>query len=235
MSDLARPRHIGHVEQAIDAFLQFDEGTIVRQVPHFADDDASLGVLVQDFVPWIGRRLLHTQRQLLAGRVDAEDLYVDDIADLHQLAGVVDAPRPGHFADVNQAFDTGFQFDECPVTHHIDDFSLDHRTDGVLLFDVVPGVAFFLLQSQRDFLFFSINLQDFDFDFLIDGDHFGRMADTLPAHIGDVKQPVDASQVDESAEVGDVLDHTFADLTDFEFVQQVFAILFTLLFDQGTP
>ena len=41
------------------------------------------------------------------------------------------------------------------------------------------------------------------------------------AHVGDVQQAVDAAQVDERAEVGDVLDDALADLADFEFLQQV--------------
>ena len=48
-----------------------------------------------------------------------------------------------------------------------------------------------------------------------------RVVDAAPAHVGDVQQAVDAAQVDERAEVGDVLDDALADLADFELVEQL--------------
>ncbi len=41
-------------------------------------------------------------------------------------------------------------------------------------------------------------------------------------------------KIDEGAEFGDVLDHALADLTDFQFAQQLLAVLLTLFFDQGS-
>ncbi len=58
------------------------------------------------------------------------------------------------------------------------------------------------------------------------------MADPFPTHIGDVQQTVDTTQIDEGTEVGDVLDDTLAELSDFQFAQQVIAIFLALLFDQ---
>jgi hypothetical protein len=37
------------------------------------------------------------------------------------------------------------------------------------------------------------------------------MADAFPTHVGDVQQTIDTAEVDERAEVGDVLDDTLAD------------------------
>ncbi len=45
------------------------------------------------------------------------------------------------------------------------------------------------------------------------------MLDPAPGHIGDVQQPVDATQIDEGPEVGDVLDIAFANLTNLELLQ----------------
>jgi hypothetical protein len=74
-------------------------------------------------------------------------------------------------------------------------------------------------------------VQDLHFDLLVDRHHLGRMVDPSPAHIGDVQQAVDAAQVDERAEFGDVLDDAFAKLADFQFAQQLFAIFLALFFD----
>ena len=68
-------------------------------------------------------------------------------------------------------------------------------------------------------------MQDLHFDLLVDLDHFRRMADAAPAHVGDVQQAVDAAQVDERAELGDVLDHALADLADFQRAEQLRLLL----------
>ncbi len=71
--------------------------------------------------------LLHAERQLLAVLVDAQDYHVDFVADVDQFARMVDAPGPGHFADVYQAFDAWFELHECTVAHHVDDSALARR------------------------------------------------------------------------------------------------------------
>ncbi len=94
------------------------------------------------------------------------------------------------------------------------------------------GLFCFCFRTESDLLLFAIDLQNLDFDLLVDGDHFRGMADAFPAHVGDVQQTVDTAQVDERTEVGDVLDDTVSQLANFQFAQQVFAIFFSLLFDQ---
>ena len=118
---------------------------------------------------------------------------------------------------MDQAFDARFQLDERTVAHHVDNFALDGRANWILLDDVFPRILLLLLETQSDLLLFSIDLQNLDFDLLIDGNHLRWMANAFPAHIGDVQQTIDTAQVDERTEVGDVLDDTFAELTDFEF------------------
>ena len=58
------------------------------------------------------------------------------------------------------------------------------------------------------------------------------MADAAPAHVGDVQQAVDAAQVDERAELGDVLDHALAELADFERAEQLGLLLGPFGLDQ---
>ena len=56
--------------------------------------------------------------------------------------------------------------------------------------------------------------------------------DAAPAHVGDVQQAVDAVEVDEGAEVGDVLDRALADVARGHFGQELLAALGALLLDQ---
>ena len=53
-------------------------------------------------------------------------------------------------------------------------------------------------------------------------------------HVGDVQQTVDATKINKRTEVRDVLDHTFADLTDFQFGHEFLLSVGAFLFDQRT-
>src|SRR5207245_7238713 len=93
--------------------------------------------------------------------------------------------------------------------HHL---ALHAGTDGILRRHVLPGVRLQLFQSQADPLALPIDVEDLHLDFLADVDHFGGVRDSPVTHVGDVEQSVHAPEVDERAEVGDVLDDPFPDL-----------------------
>ena len=113
---------------------------------------------------------------------------------------------------MDQAFDAGLDFDESAVREEIDDFAFDACSWRIFLFDLVPRIGFFLLQSKSDAPFIFIDTEDHDFQFLAEVDHFGRMFDPLPCHIGNMQEAVDAIQVQEYAEVGDIFDNPFANI-----------------------
>ena len=103
---------------------------------------------------------------------------------------------------------------------------------GYFVFDIVPRIGHLLLQSQADAFLFLVNVQDDDVNVLADFENFGRMADAAPAHVGDMEQAVDAVEVNERAEIGDVLDRAFADVAGRHFGEQLGAFFVALLLDQ---
>src|SRR4051794_15331970 len=50
------------------------------------------------------------------------------------------------------------------------------------------------------------------------------MGDATPRHVGDVEQAVDATEIDESTEVGDVLDDAFAHLILLKLLHELLAL-----------
>ena len=58
------------------------------------------------------------------------------------------------------------------------------------------------------------------------------MADAAPAHVGDVEQAVNAVEVNEGAEVGDILDGALADVARGHFGEELGALVVALLLDQ---
>ena len=88
--------------------------------------------------------------------------------------------------------------------------------DRVLLLDPLPRVLLELLQAERDPLPLRLEGEDLDLELVADRQDLGRVLDAAVGDVGDVEQAVDAAQVDEGAEIGDVLDVPGADLPDLE-------------------
>ena len=86
MADLAGPRHVADVQQAVDAFFDLDERAVVGEVAHRAFDHRARRVAVGDLVPRVRLRLLHAERDFLLLLVDVEDHHFDLLVDVHQLA-----------------------------------------------------------------------------------------------------------------------------------------------------
>ena len=61
------------------------------------------------------------------------------------------------------------------------------------------------------------------------------MVDPTPAHVGDVEEAVDPAQVDERAEVRDVLDDAAPDLADLDVVQEVTLLGLALFLEELPP
>src|SRR5690606_37316817 len=139
---------------------------------------------------------------------------------------------PAHLGDMHQALDPFFELAERAVAHDVDHFGLVDRANGVLDLDVLPGAGFLLLQAQGDLFLVLVDRQDANLDLLVDLEHVARVVDPAPAHVGDVQQAVHAAEVDERAEVGDVLDHALDVLADFDVGERLLLELLALLLDE---
>ncbi len=116
--------------------------------------------------PRIGRELLEAQRDALLVFVELEDLDLDLVADIHQVAGMSQA-SPGHIGDVQQAVDAA-QVDERAVLGQV----LHHAGENRAFFQVLEGLGllfvllFFqnLLARNHDVAALLVQLDDGDFD-----------------------------------------------------------------------
>src|SRR5258708_5974014 len=232
MGNLAHPAHVADVQQAINAFLDLDEGAVVGEVADHAGNDGARRIALGNLVPRIRLHLLHAKRDFLFVLVDIQDLHFNLIADLNQFTGMIDALGPAHFADVDQPFNAGFKFDEGAVAHNVDDFAGMPAADRVLRLDVGPGAGRLLFQTERDLFLFAFDFDDIDLKLLVDVDDFMRVGDSAPAHIGDMQKAVDAAQVDKRAKLGDILDDALANLPFLNFRQQVLLHLLALILEQ---
>ena len=206
MIDLAGPGNVRDVDHAVDAFFEFHERTVGGQVADRALDLVPDHVADFDLVPRIGLELADAEGDLLLVAIDAEDDGFDFLAERENVGRARDALGPGEFGDVDEAFDAFLDFDERAVRHEVDDLAFDFLTDREALFDVVPRIGLHLLEAEGDALLLLVDVEDLDVDVLADLEHFARMGEPRPGHVGDMEQAVDAVQIDERTEIGDVLD-----------------------------
>ena len=217
--DLVGPRNIGHMQQPFDARLEFDERAVIGEVPDGPGHATADLELVRSGGPGILLRLFRTQRDLLRGRIKAQNHNIQFHSDRKDLTRVIDALGPGKLTNVDQPLNSGLEFHESAVRQNIDDLAVDLITDRVTLIDRAPGIRPLLLETKGDLLFDLIDRDDNNFDVITDLHEVRGMRNASPAHIRDMEKTIEVSDVDEDAEIRDVLHFTLHDLTHLEGAQ----------------
>ena len=110
---------------------------------------------------------------------------------------------------MDQPFHSGLQFHECSVVGQANNFALNAHILGIAHIGVQPGILGHLFVAQRNSSVFLGEFDDFDREFVADGEELGRMIDSSPRHIRDVQQTVDTAKVNEGSVIGNVFDDTF--------------------------
>src|SRR5262249_42521567 len=64
-------------------------------------------------------------------------------------------------------------------------------------------------------------------------DELGGMTHAAPGHVRDVKEAIDPTEIDERAEIGDVLDHSLADLVLRQLLDDLALLLRAVLLEHG--
>src|SRR5882757_5746183 len=227
------PVEVGQMHHAVDVAVEAEEQTELGLVLDFAFDRGTDRELLDEHFPGIAHGLLEAERDAALDRIDFENLHFDFLRGRNDLAGMHVLLGPRHFGDVDQAFDARLQFDERAVVGDVGDAAGEARVQRVLGLDALPRIVQQLLHAERDTVGLVVDLDDLDLHGLADGEHFGRVIDPPPGDIGDVKQAVDAAEIDERAVIGDVLDHAVDDLTLFEILHQFLALFGAGLFQHG--
>lgn len=189
-------------------------------------------VVVNGHIPRIGFELADTEGDLLIFSLDTEDNGFDFLSDFEDFAWFRNTLCPRQFSDVNEAFDTFFEFDEGTVRNEVDNLALDVGTDWVLAFDVLPRIGSGLLEAEGDTFAVAVDFCDHDVEFFADSENFTWMGDAAPGHIGDMEETVKAIEIDKGTVVGDVLNSTANDVTWLDIIDELTTFLMTLLFDE---
>src|SRR5579863_576662 len=226
------PAQIADVDEAVDAVLDLDEGSEVRQVADAAFDRHADRELLVQRVPRIGCELAHTEGNPALGRIHVEHHALDLVTNVDQLRRMLHALRPCHFAHMDEAFNSLFEFDERSVVRDADDASANVRALGIAMLGIEPRIWRELLESERDALLVFVVLENFYLDLVAHVHEVLGVSQASPGHVSNVKQAIEAAQIDESAVFGEVLDHSGQDGAFFQMLQGLRALFVLLAFEQ---
>ena len=132
---------------------------------------------------------------------------------------------------MDQAFDAGFEFDECAIFGDVGDSTLEAGTDRIFRNRAFPRIRFQLLHAKADALGVAVDTNDLHLDGVTDVDDFAGVVDALIADVGDVQQAVDTAKVNKCTIIGDVLDDAVNDLAFDQILDQARTLFGTGFFE----
>src|SRR5690606_29893117 len=148
------------------------------------------------------------------------------------LRGILDVVV-GKLGDVDEALDSRQDLDEGTEGDDLGDRSLKHVAGAIGVENPLPRVFLGLLQTERDPLAITVDVEHLDPQEIPDRNHLGRVVDVAPGELGDMDEAVDAIEIDEGTEVDDVRDPALDDLAGLEPTKNLLADLLALLLEHG--
>ena len=167
------------------------------------------------------------QRNLLPGRIDGQDFYLDFLS-LAQHAADLDDAVIGKLRNMNQALDSRGNFDKRTEVGDASDGPFHNVIGRKLVGDILPWVFKCISMRKRNSIGTDVNLLDFHANFLANLNHFTGVLDAIPGEFADVNQAFGSTEVNERTKIHQLGDRAFANLAGFQLFQQLFPFLFVL-------
>src|SRR5450755_4049725 len=182
------------MHQPIHALFDLDESAKIGEFADASFNHRTYAVALRHGCPGIGFELFDSERNpaLLWLHVEHDGLHL--VAGLHHFRGMLHAAAPGHLRDMDQAFDSRFEFYKSPVIGHADDMADYPALRSVSLLDALPRIGVHLLQAEGNTFLLAVELEDLDRHLLTDVDHGGGMGDVAVAEIADMQQAIDTAE-----------------------------------------
>ena len=136
------------MNHAVDVVVEADEQTEFGDVLDFAFDVGADRMGFGKHFPRVALGLLEAQGNAALGAVDFQNHDFDFLGGRNDLAGVDVFLGPGHFRDVDEAFNTGFQLDKGAVIGDVGDTAFVHGADGIEFLNSIPRIGLQLLHAQ---------------------------------------------------------------------------------------
>src|SRR5437879_4040681 len=112
-----RPSHFAYIDQALNALFQFNERTVIGHAQNASFYVCAYRIAFRSVKPRIRRELLESQRYPLLFFIELQDLNVDFVTYMDQVARMRQA-SPRHVSDVQQAIKAA-EVNECAVLRQV--------------------------------------------------------------------------------------------------------------------
>ena len=109
--------------------------------------------------PGIAKRLLQSKRDASFASADRKDNRVHRVAGFENVAGLANFLQPRHLRNVDEAFDSWFQFDECSKVHETRDRAGDSLANFKFLRCGIPWLRLKLFEAKRNAAILRVDLQ----------------------------------------------------------------------------
>ena len=106
------------------------------------------------------------------------------------------------------------------------------RAHRIAVFRIKPRIRRQLLEAKGNTLFVFVVLQHFHLNLVADIHQIARMRQPPPRHIGNVQQPVEATEIHEGAVLSQILHHSRQDRAFLKMFESLAAFLVLLAFQQ---
>merc|ERR1712072_461629 len=166
------PGNVRQVNQTVDTTIQTDKDTEVSDGLDLTGDLVAFNKLSTEGFPWVHGALLDTQRNTTTFFVDIQNHHFHFVAQLDNFAWVDVLVGPVHFRNVYQTFNTFFQLSETAVVSRVGHACLNTGTFWVASVDAHPWIVAQLLQTQRNAVTLTVELQDFNVDLVTNSNDF---------------------------------------------------------------
>src|SRR3712207_592642 len=233
MLNLLCPREVADVDQAVNTFLELNKDTEVGKVANLSGVLAANGIFVLDSFPWIFLELLDTKAHLALVAVESQDNSFYLVTNVHEFLCGTQVLAPRHFRYVDEAFNTGCDFNECTVVSDNNNLTLNVVAHFELCIECIPWVRSELLQTEGNALLLFIEVEDNHINLLIERYNLMWIAYAAPRKVCDVDESVNTTEVNEYTIRGDVLDSSFENLTFFELRDNFFLLCFQLSLNES--
>src|SRR6185369_1921141 len=207
------------MDQPVDTVFNLDKSAEIREVSNAPMETAAHLIALVQGLPRIFLNLLHSQANAARLGIDTQDFDFHSVARVNDFARMLHSLGPAHFGNVNQSFDSAFEFNKRAVVSHAGNLAAHARAHRKALFDAGPGIRKQLFVTERNSLAFTIKLQNLDLDAVANMKDLVWILQPTPRHISYVKQTINAAKIHKRAVVSQVLNLTFNNNVFFNLLE----------------
>src|SRR5215470_13811791 len=218
MDVLLGPAHLRDVDQALHTRLELDESAVVGDIGDRALESGADGVFGGYAFPWVGFELLDAKADSLGLGVDADDLHLHRVANIHDLGRMVDA-SPCHVGDMQKPVYAA-EVDEGAIVGDV----LHHAVDDLTLFEAgynlapLLGARLFEHRTARDDDVTAAAIHFQDLEGLRPVHQRTDIADRTNVDLASREECHGAVEIDGEAALHTVEDHAFDALAGLVFL-----------------